>query len=155
MEMEKIQETIRRKPLLFLFVSLGYLAVVAFFRWNIHPTINTALFLLGGVVGIYFLDISEVFFHLDPSPFRSIVFAVAFAAVSLFIITSSTSLLAGGLVLSLYLSLILWQVGEWQINGHLRSWYRMVAGEVTVPTQRLLLAAFILFFFIETFLFAR
>ena len=155
MNIEKIQEIIRRKPLFFLLVSLGYLVLTGFLKWSIHPTIATGIFIAGGLVGVYFLDIAEVFFRLTPSPFRSVVFAACFVGVSLFVVTSSGSMLASGLVLSLYLSLVLWQLGEWQIQGNLASWYRLVAGAVSIQVQQLILVVFIMGFFIETFLFIR
>jgi hypothetical protein len=155
MNVEKVKEIIRRKPSIFLLMSLGYFVLVSLFKWNMHPTIGTALFFVGGLIGVFFLDIAEVFFDLNPSPFRSVVFAAAFVAVSLFIVTSSGSMVASGLVLSLYLSLILWQVGEWKIHGHLNSWYRMINGSVKPETQKWLLVGFVALFFIETFLFIR
>jgi len=155
MEIEKVKEIVRRKPLFFLFISLGYLVLVALLKWNIHPTWNTLLFLAGGVLGVYFLDIAEVFFELTPSPFRSIVFVGAFMVVSLFIVTSSGSPLASGLVLSLYLTLLFWQVGQWQIQKNLNDWYRMVAGPVHAGAQRWILVGFVVLLFVETFLFVR
>lgn len=151
--MNKVFEIIRRKPPLFLLLSLGYLAIVGFLKWNIHPVAATALFVGGGVVGVYFLDIAEVFFHLMPSPFRSIVFATLFALVGLFIVTSSGSVTASGLVLSLYLILILWQIGELEIKKNLNDWYRMVAGPVSTRIQVWILVGFIAVFLIETLLF--
>ncbi len=106
-------------------------------------------------MGIYLLDIAEVFFHLVPSPFRSVVFAAAFVAMSFFVVTSSDSTLASGLVLSLYLTMILWQVGEWQIQGNVATWYRMIAGAVSIQAQRWILIGFVVLFFVETFIFIR
>ena len=99
------------------------------------------------------LDAAEVFFALNPSPFRSIVFVGAFVVLSFFVATSSGSLLAQGLVFSLYLTLILWQVGEWQFSGNLDGWYRMVAGPVTKTVQKWALVIFSVMFIIETLLF--
>ncbi len=155
MDVEKIKAIIRRKPAFFLFVSLIYLVIAAFFKWNIHPQWATAWFMLGGVLGVYFLDIAEVFFALTPSPFRSIVFLGAFVPVSMFVVTSSGSPLATGLVLSLYLTLVLWQVGQWQIQKNLDDWYRMVAGPVSPKTQLWVLIGFMFVFLVETFLFVR
>src|SRR5690349_18284117 len=98
MDMEKIKEVVRRKPFFFLLVSLGYLVLVSLLKWNIHPTLETLWFIVGGILGVYFLDIAEVFFELNPSPFRSIVFVGAFILVGLFVVTSSDSALASGLV---------------------------------------------------------
>lgn len=155
MDIEKIKEIIRRKPMLFLVISLVYLLLTGFLKWTIHPTIATAIYVAGGLVGVYFLDIAEVFFHLNPSPFRSVVFAAAFALVSVFIVTSSGSVFASGLVLSIYLTLVLWQTGEWGIQGSLGSWYKMIEGPVALQTQQVLLVGFIVVFLINTFLFIR
>lgn len=151
--MEKIQAIVKRKPLLFLVVSLVYLVGIGFLKWQSHPTLNSLYYLVGGLIGVYFLDIAEEFFAVQPSPFRSIVFAVLFVIVSFFIVTSSGSMLASGLVLSLYLSLVLWQLGEWQINGNLNTWYRMLAAPVAVTIQKWLAIAFIFIFLIETSVF--
>ena len=156
-------EIIRKKPLLFLVVSVGYALGVGVLKWGIAwpPQSNVAvppqafLYFGGAILGVYFLDAAEVFFALTPSPFRSVVFAAAFTIVSFFIVTSSGSFVGSGLVLSLYLSLILWQVGELQIAGNLNSWYRMVAGPVSASVQRWGVVLFIVLFFVETYLFIR
>lgn len=161
--MDKMLEIIRKKPLLFLFISVVYALGVGVLKWGIPSASlrasawppQAALYFGGAILGVYFLDTAEVFFTLAPSPFRSIVFMAGFAVVSFFIVTSSGSFVASGLVLSLYLSLILWQVGELQITGNLNSWYRMVAGPVSINAQRWILFVFIAFFVLETFLFIR
>lgn len=155
MDIEKVKRIIKRKPLFFLIGSLVYLVLVGFLKWNFSPTADALLFLVGGLLGVYFLDIAEVFFELSPSPFRSMVFVGAFVVVSLFVVTSAGSPLASGLVLSLYLSLVLWQVGQWQIQGNLNDWYRMIAVPVDLSRQRIILIVFALVFLAETFLFIR
>ncbi len=149
------KQIISRKPLLFLFLSLAYLGLLGFVKWYIHPPLEAVWFLLGGVIGVYLLDAAEVFAAITPSPFRSIVFAGAFVVLSLFVVTSANSMLADGLVLSLYLTMLLWQVGEWQIAGNLTMWYRMVAGPVSVPLQRWGMVIFATMFIVETLLFLR
>lgn len=151
--MDKVAEIIKRKPAAFLFVSLGYLVLVGLLKWHLHPPMGAIWFLLGGAVGVYLLDAAEVFIAITPSPFRSIVFAGAFIVVSLFVVTSSGSLLSQGLVFSLYLTLILWQVGEWQISGNLDDWYHMISAPVTHTIQRWGLISFTVVFIIETLLF--
>lgn len=153
--MEKVKEIIRKKPLLFLILSLAYLFSVGFLKWAFTPPLAGLWFVVGGVVGIYFLDIADVFFHLSPSPFRSIVFAAAFVVVSLFVVTSSGSMLASGLVLSLYVTLLLWQLGEWHVRGNLNEWYRMIAGPVPVGVQRWGVVLFVVILLMETYLFIR
>lgn len=144
---------IGKKPLFFVLISLLFLFLTGFLKWWIRPPVESLLFLGGGLLGIYFLDLAEAFFKVTPSPFRSIVFATLFAVVSFFIVTSSGSLFASGLVLSLYLTMILWQIGEWKVAGNVTSWYRMVAGPVTVQTQKWGIAAFTIVFLAETYLF--
>lgn len=146
---------ISQKPLFFVFVSLGYLIGVGFLKWFIHPPVDAVWFIVGGIVGVYLLDAAEIFVAIDPSPFRSIVFIGAFLVLSLFVVTSSNSMLADGLVLSLYLTMLLWQVGQWQISGNLNAWYRMVAGPVSVTSQKWGLIIFGAFFVVETLLFLR
>ncbi len=148
-------EIIKKKPVLFLAVSVGYALGVGVLKWNITWPPQAFLYFGGSVLGVYFLDTAEVFFNLKPSPFRSVVFTTAFTIVSFFIVTSSGSFVGSGLVLSLFLSLLLWQIGELQISGNLNSWYRMVAGPVSLIVQRWILFVFIVFFVIETYLFIR
>lgn len=155
MNLEKIKVIFQRKPVMFLGISFGYLLLLSFAKWGIHPTWGTVLFLIGGLIGVYFLDIAEVFFALSPSPFRSILFTGAFILVALFIVTSSGSTLATGLVLSMYLSLVLWQIGEWSVVGNLNSWYRMIAVPVEFRFQKMVLVAFVVLFIFETVLFLR
>lgn len=153
--MSKIIEIINKKPLVFLFFSFIYLFAVGFLKWRMAPTIETLWFVIGGAIGIYFLDGAEVFFRLSPSPFRSIVFSAVFVIVSLFVVSSSGSTLASGLVLSLFITLILWQVGEWRVRGNLNEWYRMVAGPVSATMQRWGMVLFVAIFLLETYLFIR
>ena len=121
--MDKIIAIVKRKPIVFLIVSLGYLILVGLLKWHISPPLSAIWFLVGGVVGVYLLDAAEVFFALNPSPFRSFLFLIGLVIVSLFVETSSGSLLAQGLVFSLYLTLILWQIGQKQVSGSLSDWY--------------------------------
>ena len=151
--MNTIVDIFRKKPLFTLIFCLSYIFVVGFVKWNIRPNISSILFLAGGAVGVYFLDAAEVLFHLTPSPFRSIVFSCGFIIVSLFIITSSASFLASGFVLSSYVTILLWKISEWQKEGNLNSWYRMISVPVPVVIQRYLLYGHIAVFLLETTLF--
>jgi hypothetical protein len=155
MDLSKIKEIVRRKPLLFLCISLGYLLALALVKWGIHLSWGTLFFVIGGFLGIYLLDIAEVFFNLNPSPFRGVVFIVPFMAVSVFVITSSGSMLASGLVLSLSLTLALWIIGEWNIQGNVSSWFRMVAGPVSIQIQRWAMIGYIVLLLVESFIFLR
>ena len=153
--MDNVKELIRNKPRIFILISVIYLVALALGKWRIHPSGDTAWFLAGGVIGIYFLDGAELFFHLTPSPFRSVVFMALFTIVGLFVVTSSGSTLASGLVLSLYLQMILWHVGELRVTGNLTSWYRMMAVPVALKTQQIILFLFSVLFLLETYFFIQ
>ena len=153
--MNKFLAVIARKPPLFLIISLVYLALIAFLKWGRQLPVDAIYYAIGAVLGVFFLDIAEAFFNLVPSPFRTIVFVAGFAVISFFVISSTDSLLGKGLVLSLYLTLLLWQLGEWQVRGNLASWYAMVAGTVTIPTQQWILVGFLVLFLVETYLFVQ
>lgn len=112
--MEKVKELIKRKPPIFLVISLAYLIGVGLLKWQIQPPVWALAYLGGGLLGVYFLDIAEVFFNLTPSPFRTVVFQALFVLVSFFVVTSSGSFLATGLVLSIYLTMLLRLVFEWK-----------------------------------------
>lgn len=131
--MDVVRQLIKKKPTIFLLISCLYFIGVVLLKWWIHPNLDTLWFFVGCAIGIYFLDGAEVFFQLNPSPFRSQIFASLFIIVGLFIVTSSGSALASGLVLSLYLQMVLWQIGEWRVAGNLQDWYAMFA--ITVPER--------------------
>ena len=153
--MDKVKEILKRKPRTFLIISVVYLLLVVLIKWWIHPTLSTLFFLAGGALGLYFLDIAEVVFSVHPSPFRTIVFVTLFAVVSLFVITSSGSMLAIGLVLSIFLTILLWQVGEWALVKNLNTWYRMLADPVLPSVQRIILYISGIVFLIETIIFIQ
>ncbi|MBI2405172.1 hypothetical protein HYV22_03270 [Candidatus Gottesmanbacteria bacterium] len=153
--MKNIIHIIQKKSSREALISLIYFLIVGFLKWRLSPSFPTLLFFTGGMVGMYLLDSAEEFFHLTPSPFRSIVFVIGFALVSFFVVTSTGSMVGVGLVLSLSLTLILWQVSEWRAASNLNRWYVMIAGPVSYNVQRWILIAFILLFLVETFLFLR
>ncbi len=153
--MDSIRQIILRKPQIFLIISLAYLVIVGILKWQIAHPWDMLLFVLGGAFGVYFLDAAEVFFAVSPSPFRSVFFLVLYTLVSFFVVSSSASAFAGGLVLSLYLQLILWQWGEWRISGNLHHWYRMINAPVTLSVQKTVLSGFIMLFILQTYFFLR
>lgn len=154
--MKKVLEIIQKKSSIDALIALIYFIIVGLLKWRLGiVAIPAFFFFTGGVLGMYFLELAEELFHLYPSPFRSIVFAAGLVLVSLFVITSTTSMLGAGLVLSLSLTVILWQWHEWQKSGNLNQWYVMISGPAGISLQQIILTGFILLFFIETFLFLR
>lgn len=153
--MKNIIHIIQRKSSTEALTTLTYFLIVGFLKWRLSPSFPTLLFFTGGMVGMYLLDIAEEFFHLTPSPFRSIVFVVGLVLVSFFVVTSTGSMVGAGLVLSLSLTLMLWQIAEWRVASNLDRWYVMIAGPVSHAIQRWIFIGFILLFLVETFLFLR
>lgn len=143
-----------RKPTIYLLTTVIYLLLTTILKWPSFSQ-NILWYALGGLLGVYFLDIAETFFHLSPSPFRTVFFLGAFLVVSMFIITSSGSFIAKGLVLSLSIQLLLLQFGEWRMMKSLSGWYRNVSPPVPVRYQMIGLYIFAILFFIETLLFIR
>jgi len=152
---DNILAIIAHKHPLFIVVSLLYITIVVFLKWFTTPSIGTVMFVAGGVTGIFFLDGAEYFFKLSPSPFRSVVFMGGFVVVSLFIITSSGSMLASGLVLLTHLTMVLWQIGEWQMRGNLHSWCSMMSGNLSLRNQLTVLILFTGAFILFTYMFLR
>lgn len=153
--MDKVKELIGKKPKVFLLVTGAYLVITVLWKWFLNPSLDALWFVVGGGIGIYFLDAAEQFVALNPSPFRSVVFQALFAVVAFFVVTSSTGTIGSGLVLSLFLQMILWQIGELRLNGNLDSWYRMVAGSVDTRTERVILVVSAIVFLVETYIFVR
>ncbi len=153
--MGKFIFVILRKPLPLVLVNLAYLLAAGFLKWWISPPLGAIWFIVGGVIGIYFLDLTEYFFKLSPALLHSIVFEALFVVVSFFIITSSGGWLEGGLVLSLYLTMLTAKLKEWRTTGSLNSWFQMVDETVSISTQQGLLAIFGLIFLMETYLFIK
>jgi hypothetical protein len=153
--MENIKAIIRQKPRIFIYTTVGYLIIVGVLRWLTAPSLDALWFFVGGAIGLFFLDAAEVFFALSPSPFRSVVFGALFAVVAFFVVTSSTGTIGSGLVLSVYLQMLLWQIGEYRLHGNINSWFRMVADPVPPATQRTILGIAAILFLIESYLFIR
>jgi hypothetical protein len=155
--MEKIkvqlQTIIAKKTPLHVILILSYLLIIGFIKWTIHPPSGIIFYVLGGAIGIYLLEAAEEFAHLTPSPFRTIVFAAAFIMVSVFILTSSGSFIAAGLVLSLYFNMMLLQWTEWKQTGAMNSWYRLLAHPLSTVMQERILWVFSGIFILLTAIF--
>lgn len=153
--MEQIRSLLVKKPPFFLIGTLVYILFLYLLRWNIHPTLDALWFIIGSIIGMYVLETAEEFFHLTPSPFRSMLFVGFFILVSFFVLSSSGSFLASGIVLSTFLTLLFWQIGEWMVTHHLHRWYAILADPVAPRTQFVVLLITIVLFIFETIIFIR
>ncbi|MBI5614398.1 hypothetical protein HY947_05715 [Candidatus Gottesmanbacteria bacterium] len=153
--MKKVMDIIRRKPATLTLIVVVFLIASSLLKWRLRPPIDALWYLVGGGIGMYFLDAAEEFFHLVPSPFKTVVFFVLFVLVSFFVTTSSGNVFASGLVFSLYLCLLSSQIGEFVHMGDVSSWYRMVDAVPAKNIQQIALGIFVCLFLIQTFLFVR
>jgi hypothetical protein len=153
--MGKVLLVIRRKPRLFFFIIGTYLLLTVFSRWKLDLKPEIFFYLAGGIIGTFVLDLAEEFFQLHPSPFRSVLFIFAFIPVSFFIVTSSGSFFASGIVMAIHLTLLIWQAGELRIRGNLESWYRLIAALPPIMNQRLVLAGQAVLLLVLAIIFSR
>lgn len=153
--MDKIKAILKAKPRWVVLLIFSYILVLGVLKWRLTPDITTVYYLLGGLVGVYFMDLADLLFDIKPSPFKSIVFVVLFGVVSFFIVTSSGSMFAIGLVLSLYFTLFLLQAEEWQEFKNLNSWYTLVKEAPSVKMQQWIVLGTALLLVIETLIFIR
>jgi hypothetical protein len=153
--MDKLKQIIRSKPRWIVLVIFSYILILGVLKWRLSPDISTVFYLLGGLFGVYFMDLADLVFDIQPSPFRSIVFVVLFCIVSFFVVTSSGSMFAAGLVLSLYFTLLLLQAEEWQEYHNLNEWFTLGMSRPPVKVQRWIVLGIALFLVLETLLFIR
>jgi hypothetical protein len=153
--MDKLKAIILSKPRWVVLLIFSYILILGILKWRLTPDLNTIFYLVGGLFGVYFMDGADLIFTLKPSPFRSILFIFLFGVVSFFIVTSSGSMFAIGLVLSLYFTLLLSAAEEWQTSKNLNSWYTLIQSPPTIKIQQLIVVGLTLLLVVETLIFIR
>lgn len=142
-----------RRQYIPLLITIIYLIFLIIFRWGFKVKPEILLFLAGGILGVYFLDLAEVLFRISPSPFRNILFQAIFVPFSLFVLTSSGSLFGTGLVLSIFLTMLLGQWQEFSKSGNINNWFWIVKKEFSPKTQQLYFAIMVGIFILLSLLF--
>jgi hypothetical protein len=151
-----LRPIIQRKPIMHVAVSAIYLLCAAFLKWTIHPALDTLFFLIGGILGMYLMDGAEVLFKINsPSPFRSVLFAALLSVSMFFVVTSSGSALASGLVLMTFVTLLLWFGQEFMPTGNPSLWFRQFADPVGDVMQKTSFGVFVATFVVVSVLFVR
>lgn len=150
---DMIKDIVRLKPFQYVVINSVILLFIGFFHWYRNISFDVFWFLLGGVFGIYFIDVADGIVSMRPSPFRSVIFQILFAIISFFLITSSTSYFAIGLVLSSFIQMLLIQLDEWKRLRNLDSWYHMIDVNVGPSIQRNILAGFFVLLGVQILLF--
>jgi len=153
--MDKLKQIIKAKPQWVVLLIFSYILILGVLKWRITPDLTTVYYLIGGLFGVYFMDIAEVVFDIHPSPFRSILFVLLFGVVSFFVVTSSGSTFAIGLVLSLYFTLFLMAAEEWQEKGNLNGWYTLFKVSPQKHMQLGIMLGNVLVLVFETLIFMR
>lgn len=138
-----------------MWITFIYILLLVFLKWQINPDLDSLWFFAGGILGMFILDIAEELMDLKPSPFRSVLFAGGFALVSFFITTSSEKAVAIGMVLSIYLTLILWVNRDLTDKKNLGEWFRILNLNLSEKIQKRWFLVFIIIFIIETFQFLK
>lgn len=141
-----------------LLITVIYLIFLIIFHWGLKLKLEILLFLAGGILGVYFLDLAELLFKIsplgvnlqaepsgrgprgEPSPFKNVLFQTIFVPFSLFVLTSSGSLFGAGLVLSIFLAMLLKQWQELRLEGNINNWFWIVKKDFPLKTQQLYFA---------------
>ena len=153
--MDKLKAVIQTKPSWIVFLIFTYIVILGVLKWRTTSDVTTVYYLVGGLIGVYFMDIAALLFDVSPSPFKSIIFVILFGAVSFFVVTSSGSMFARGMVLSVYLSLLLSQAEDWQEYHNLDSWYVLLKNPPTLRIQQLIVMGTALLLILETLIFIQ
>lgn len=120
-----------------LIITAVYLLFLVFWRFNLNILRwELLLFLAGGILGVYFLDLAEMIIKQEKSPFKNVLFQAILAPFTLFMVTSSGSLFGSGLTLSIFLSLLFGQWREFKKTGSLDSWFWIIKTKFSAPNQR-------------------
>lgn len=142
-----------KKQYLPLLITVFYLIFLIIFHWGFKVKPEILLFLAGGILGVYFLDLADVLFKISPSPFKNVLFQAIFVPFSLFVLTSSGSLFGTGLVLLIFGNMLLSQWQEFAKNGNIGSWFWIVKKEFDISTQQLYFAVMVGIFVLLSLLF--
>lgn len=149
---EKIKEVIFRVfrefgefkiPKQRILVGGVYLTILTVLRWGLKPDFGIIFFLMGGVLGIYFLEIAEKFFKVrlgEKSAFKNVLVQGVCLVLVFFVLTSSGSLFGSGMVLTLFLQMLFLQSQELKQTGNLNSWFWVIKTEVSPFRQKIYLS---------------
>ncbi|HCM38085.1 MAG: hypothetical protein UV61_C0009G0055 [Candidatus Gottesmanbacteria bacterium GW2011_GWB1_43_11] len=129
-----------------------FFGVTAFFHWRLSPNVNTILYLVGGVIGLYLLQIVEGVLKTSPQLLRFIPTQIIVTVLTLFVLTSSTNRLGQGLLLGLNLRLFHWQFLAFQ-TGSLGDWFRGLSSQLTLPQQKNYLLVLLVLMILEGLIF--
>lgn len=142
-----------KKQYLPLLITVFYLIFLIIFHWGFKVKPEILLFLAGGILGVYFLDLADVLFKISPSPFKNVLFQAIFVPFSLFVLTSSGSLFGAGLVLSISLGMLFSQWQEFALSGNINNWFSLIKKKFSPANQQVYFVAMLGIFVVLSLLF--
>lgn len=120
-----ILNKILKKPPLFVLFPIGLLFILLILQWQLSFPFESFWFFIGGVIGIYILDVAEELFNVHPSPFRSVFFLLLLSIVTFYVISSTREFLAIGMCLFVLLEVLMVYINQWRSRQSLDQWYSM------------------------------
>ena len=121
-----ILDKILKKPPLFVLLPISLLFILLLLKWQFTFPIISLTFFLGGVIGIYLLEIAEVFVNSHPSPFRTMLFMLLLGVTTFYTISSTNSYFAKGICLFLLLDLVMKYTLQWKKGSSLDEWFSLL-----------------------------
>lgn len=150
--MIKIIDEIKKKERELIITGV-YLLIIVLLHWRLKISFDIVYFVAGGIIGVYFLDLADMVFKINPSPYRNVFFQAAFVLMALFVLTSSGSLFGAGLVFAIYFSMIMSQALELREKGNLNGWFSLIKKEIPLNGQKIYLTMVFLIFLLLNLLF--
>ncbi len=130
--------------------AIIYFGVTTILKWGLAPQLQILLYLTGAVIGLYLLDILEKLFKTPITVLKTVYTQAILTVATVFVLTSSGSLLGSGVVLFINMRYWYLQYRQWVETKSLASWFTAVPQQAT---QRNYLYAVGIVFGIETLLF--
>lgn len=137
-----ILQRILKKPPFFVIVPIVYFFVMLFFKWQFQLPFEALWFFIGGILGIFLLDIVEEFFQLKPSPFRTVLFWIVLFILTIYLVSSTNEYIAKGISLSLLLTLSLLYVDHWRRYHETKEWFYLLFETTSTKIEKRVLYGF-------------
>jgi hypothetical protein len=148
--LKKIWQITAKKPPVIVISCVLYIIIIAVLKSKFNLSIAPLLFVLGGLIGIYLVDIAEAFVKVEPSPFKTPLFDYAFIVLSFFVISSTGSTLASGIVISIFINIIFNHLQTGNSNQLADMSVKPTFGPLPRDGSKNFFALLVLIFFIET-----
>jgi len=116
-------------PIKWYVVSSIYLLIIILFHWGLHPAIGTLVFVIGGFIGLFILDATELAINVEPSPLRNMLTQFIIIVLAFFVVTSTQTNLGSGVILFLSLRILIGQWQDFTRDRNITSWLPQIKTE--------------------------